>query len=324
LILRGEYSDEGGSGLSRVFVSVKNDSGDNVNNSPIDLSPKDSIFSRIINLVPGVNLITLEAKDNAGNKTSRYETVNYIEPKATKVIGKNGGTVKSPNGVSVVIPQYALLKSKEITITKVDPIDEPEPVNPNVRLLNVAHDFGPDGLTFRKPITITLSYTEANLDIDQNGVNDFDPNKFTIVFWDGETWLNAGKATVDPVKRLVSVSVNHFTIFDIAEYNTTAPSELITYWTHNPVKSQDGSHFFYEIPEGGNVSLAIVDLAGDLVYRLIGKGTYVGAGRYSVGWYGQNVSERFAGAGLYVYVFIYRRTSTGKSTIIRKPIGLLK
>jgi hypothetical protein len=43
-----------------------------------------------------------------------------------------------------------------------------------------------------------------------------------------------------------------------------------------------------------------------------------------VGWRGQNVSERFAGAGLYVYVFTYKDTATGKTTIIRKPVGLLK
>ena len=324
LILRGEYSDEGGSGLSRVFVSVKNDSGDHVNNSPIDLSPKDSVFSRIINLVPGINFISLEARDCAGNTTIRNDTVTYIEPKATEVIGRDGGVIASPNGVKAVIPEDAMLKSGEITITKVLPIDQPDPVDASVKLLNTAHEFGPDGMTFRKPVYITLSYTEADLDIDQDGVNDFDPDKFTIVFWDGETWLNAGNAAVDTVNRLVSVSVNHFTTFDIAERETFAASQLIAYWTHNPVKSSEGSYFNYEIPEAGTVFFAIVDMAGDLVYQLIARGKPVQPGTYSVGWRGQNVAERFSGAGLYVYVFRYTKNSTGKSTIIRKPIGLLK
>ncbi len=325
LILRGTYSDEGGSELDRVFISVKNDSGNHVNNSPIELAPKDSAYSRIITLVPGLNFIAREAQDKAGNKTARHDTITYIEPKATKVVGKNGGTVQSPNGVTVTIPQHALLKSKEITITKVDPIDEPEPVDPNVQLLAVPHEFGPDGLTFRKPITITLSYTDADLDIDQDGVNDFDPSKFTVVFWDGETWLNAGDAKVDLVNRLVSITVNHFTMFDIAEIEQSVSSELIAYWTHNPVKSNNGSNFVYKVPASGTVSLSIIDLAGDLVYQLIAKRTPVTAGNeVPFKWSGANVAERFAGAGLYVYVFTYTNAATGKSTVIRKPIGLLK
>ncbi len=324
LVLRGTYSDSGGSKLSRVFISVKNDSGNHVNNSPIELSPKDSGYSRIINLVPGTNFIALEARDNAGNKAARHDTITYIEPKATKVVGKNGGTVQSPNGVTVYIPQHALLKSKEITITKVDPIDEPEPLSPDVQLLSVPHEFGPDGLTFRKPITITLSYTDADLDVDQDGVNDFDPTKFTIVFWDGETWLNAGNAKVDQVNRLVTVTVNHFTMFDIAQVETSVSSELIGYWTHNPVKSGTGSNFMYKVPSTGTVSLSIIDLAGDLVCKLIPKGTTAYAGReIPFKWSGANVADRFAGAGLYVYVFTYTDLS-GKSTVIRKPIGLLK
>jgi len=324
LIVRGEYSDEGGSGLCRVFASIKNDSGNHVNNSPIDLSPRDSVFSRIINLVPGNNFISLEARDGAGNVTIRIDTVTYIEPKATMVVGKNGGTITSPNGVSAVIPQDALLKTLEITITRVLPIDQPNPIDASVRLLNVAHDFGPDGTTFRKPVTITLSYTEADLDPDQDGVNNLDPSKFIIVFWDGETWLSAGDASVDTVNRLVSVSVNHFTTFDIAQKEVVTATKLIAYWTHNPVKAASGSYFNYDIPHTGHVGLSIIDMAGDLVYQVIANKTSVEPGSYSVGWRGQNVSERFAGAGLYIYVFAYKDAVTGKTTIIRKPIGLLK
>lgn len=325
LIARGEYSDDGGAGLNRVFIAVKNDSGNHVNNSPIEMSPGDSLFSRILNLVTGVNFITIEAADNAGNVTAISDTITYIEPKATKVIEREGGTVTSPNGVQAEIPKDAMLNSTEITITKILPIDQPQPVDKKVKLLNVAHEFGPDGMSFRKPITITLSYTEADLDPDQDGVNDFNPDDFIIVFWDGETWLNAGDATVDTANCLVMVNVNHFTTYDIAEKRAVEINDLVTYWTHNPVKAQDGSYFNYDIPDKGRVGLSIIDMAGDLVYQLIAKDTPVeGGNSYSVGWRGQNVSERFAGAGLYVYVFTYKNSVSGKTTIIRKPVGLLK
>jgi hypothetical protein len=324
LIMRGAYSDEGGSGLSRVMVTIKNDSAANVNNSPIDLSSKDSLFSRILHLVPGKNYLTFEAADNAGNTTTRFDTVTYIEPKATKVVTRDGGAITSPNGVAVTIPKDALLRSTEITITRVLAIDEPKPLNAAIKLLQVPHDFGPDGASFRKPVRVTLSYTEADLDPDQNGVNDFDPSKFIIVFWDGSTWLSAGSASVDTVTKLVSVDVNHFTMFDIAQQETSGVEKLVTYWTHNPVKSSSGSYFNYELPAQGTVSLAIMDMAGDLVYQLIPKNTARATGTYSVGWRGQNVAERFAGAGLYVYLFTYKNSATGDNKIIRKPIGLLK
>ncbi|MBN2035963.1 MAG: hypothetical protein JW768_04405 [Chitinispirillaceae bacterium] len=324
LVMRGAYSDEGGSGLSRVMVTIRNDSAANVNNSPVDLSPDDSVFSRIIHLVPGMNYMAFEAVDNAGNATVRRDTVTYIEPKATKTISRSGGAVTSPNGVAVTVPKDALLGSAEVTITRVLPIDEPKPLSSAVKLLQVPHDFGPDGTSFRKPVRVTLSYTEADLDPDQNGVNDFDPSKFIIVFWDGSTWLAAGAASVDTAHMLVSVEVNHFTMFDIAQKETASIEKLVTYWTRNPVKASSGSYFNYELPEQGTVSLAILDMAGDLVYQLIRKNTSQPPGTYSVGWRGQNVAERFAGAGLYVYLFTYKSSVTGETKIIRKPIGLLQ
>ena len=122
----------------------------------------------------------------------------------------------------------------------------------------------------------------------------------------------------------MSVAVNHFTMFDIAQKESSAIEKLVTYWTHNPVKSSTGSYFNYELPEQGTVSLAIMDMAGDLVYQLIPGNSPRAAGPYTIGWRGQNVAERFAGAGLYVYLFTYKNNVTGENKIIRKPIGLLK
>lgn len=322
LVMKGSYSDPGGAGLAAVFVAVRNDSGKHVNNSPIDLSLSDSLFSRVIHLVPDTNRITLSAADHAGNDTSVTVTVVYLEPKATKVVDAKGGEVESPDGAGVVVPKHALLGPVEITITKVDPIEQPKPLDPDLVLLNVGHDFGPDGAAFRKPVTLTLAYTEADLDKDQDGARDIDPLKLTMVFWDGETWRSAGKAEVDTAERTVSVAVNHFTMYDLAVNNGERPRKLKVYWTHNPVRAGKGSFFTYEIPKEGKVSLRILDLAGDLVYTVIPFETTKEAGSHSEAWYGQNVSERFAGAGLYVYVFTYNDGS--KSTVIRKPVGVLK
>lgn len=325
LVLKARYSDAGGSGLSRVFVTVLNDSGDHVNNSPIELSTEDTMeVSRIVNLVPGVNFVTMTARDHSGNETVVADTVEYREPKATAVLTREGGTLTSPDGAAVEVPKDALLSPVEITITKVLPIDQPKPLDEDLVLLNVAHDFGPDGTVFRKPVTITLPYTEADLDKDQDGEAEIDPTKLAVVFWNGTTWRRVGEPdTIDTVNRLVTVSVNHFTMYDLAVDNGEKPKKLRAYWTQNPVKRSGGAEFAYELPKDGKVSLHILDLAGDVVYRFVNMDGGAGKHEGEVVWTGQNVSGQFAGSGLYVYVFTYVPDGENKPTIIRKPVGLL-
>ena len=324
LIFQGKYTDAGGSGISRATIHVLNDSSKNVNNSPIELSVKDSMFSRIIWLVPGVNYLTLIIKDNSGNEVSKSDTINYTLPKITKVIDRSGGTVQSPDGASVSIPANALLTQHEITIKRVLEVNQPKPLNTNHTLLHVAHEFGPHDLQFRKPATLTLPYTEADIDKNQDGIADIDAEKLIIVFWDGYSWLKAGKTSIDTVNQLVSVSINHFSMFDIAQDNSGPISKLRTYWTKNPIPSNSGSFFNYSLPSDGIVSLFIMDLSGDLVYELIPKNTPLNAGDYSIGWNGQNVANKFTGAGIYIYNFVYINISDNSKTIIKKPIALLK
>lgn len=324
LVMKGTYGDIGGSGLVRVFISVLNDSGEHVNSSPVVLAAEDSAFSRVIELVPGANTIILHAADKAGNADSITGTVVYHEPKSTKVVDRDGATVNNPNGAAVTIGKNALPGATEITIVPVEPIEQRKPLDNTITLLNVAHDFGPDGTVFRKPVKVTLPYTAADLDTDQDGIPDIDQSELTIVFWDGNTWSRVGKATIDSADMLVSVNTNHFTIYDIAIDKSGPVTELMAYWSANPVKHTDGARFVYMLPDAGKVSLEIFDMAGDLVYRFSGMDGRAGAHEGEQVWRGTNVSGRFAGVGLYVYVFKYTNASTKKTKLIRKPIGVLK
>jgi hypothetical protein len=326
VVLKGRYSDAGGSGLSRVFISIVNDTGKHVESSPIELAPADSLFSRVVTLVKGANTIMLHAVDRAGNTDSAVIAVTVYDPKATERIDRAGGTVRGDDGATVSVPKDALLSSVEITIVRVNAIDQPKPLDASMKLLNVCHDFGPDGLTFRKPVVLSLAYNEADLDKDQNKKRDIDPMKLAVVFWDGKTWRTAGVSSVDTVRRTVTVSVNHFTMYDLAEVTAAVPEKVVAYWTANPVKSGSGSYFMYGVPARGTVSLRILDMAGHVVREMIpDKTTAEPANQlYSVAWNGCNVSDRFAGAGLYVYVFKYQNDDTKAITIIRKPVGLLR
>ncbi|MBN1576061.1 MAG: hypothetical protein JW913_05890, partial [Chitinispirillaceae bacterium] len=325
LVMKGNYGDKGSAGLSQVFIAVKNDSGAYVNTAPVVLAPEDSQFSSIVELIPGNNTIVLCAVDRAGNRDSTLGRVVYREPKATKVVSRSGGMVDNPDGASAVIPKDALLKQVEVTIVPVEPVEQRKPLNKTLTLLNVAHDFGPNGTIFRKPVTLTLPYTGADLDQDQDGSSDIDPEKLIVVFWDGGTWRPAGPGSVNADANTVTVEVNHFTIFDLALSTATAPGELVACWSANPVRKGRGAYFTYSVPENGTVSLRIVDMAGDLVCQLLPATTRAQAGPVpgQVAWSGHNTAGRFAGAGLYVYVFAFKPGSGGDTQIIRKPVGLL-
>ncbi|HUI91629.1 MAG TPA: immunoglobulin domain-containing protein [Chitinivibrionales bacterium] len=96
------------------------------------------------------------------------------------------------------------------------------------------------------------------------------------------------------------------------------------YWSENPVSSSRGATLTYQVPDSGEVSLHILDLIGDLVVQLVPKNTRVVPGSFSVVWRGVNSANRFAGAGAYVYVFYFKNGATGKVTVIRKPVFLVK
>ncbi len=322
--VKGGFSDANGSGMAAAILIVLNDSGQHIQNSPLNLPISSASFSRIVPLIEGHNFIYLVALDRAGNADTVKSQINYIVPKVTQLIKTNGGALYNPNGASVLIPGGALNRPMEITIRSADPSEETKPLNPLVKLLGIPMDFGPNHTTFNGPVKVTLAYTDADLDPNQDGTPDIRPEDLTIVFWDGSTWVRAGEAKLDGSHHTLTVEVNHFTLFDLAEDKTLLSPAVVAFWNNNPIRQSHSGVFHYKLPEKGNVSLDILDMAGDLVKGLIPKGSTKNAGEWSWEWNGDNVSGRFAGAGLYIYVFRFEPSSGKSVTLIRKPLGLVQ
>ena len=318
--IAGTFSDSGGSGLAGVILSVRNPDSGHVNSSPEAIPLLDGAFKRLVELVPGRNRITLMGTDRAGNSDTLEADLNYVVPKASKIVPASGGEVQAADRSGVSIPTGAMDAAHEITILPADARLEPKPIDAGVRLVGVPHEFGPDGMVYAKPVKLTLGYTAADLDRDQDGKPDFSEDRLTIVFWNGRTWLKAGDAAIDKINRTVSVAVNHFTLFDIAEVTTAAPAAVVGYWDRNPVPGQ--AEFIYQVPKPGTVSLTLLDMAGDVAKQLIAPGTRV-ASSGSVRWDGSNTVGRFSGAGLYIYVFRYKSDDGTSEKLIRKPVGLI-
>ncbi len=320
ILMQGQFSDLGGAAMKSLEIVVRNDSGNHVNNSPEAIPLIDGKFRRIIELVPGKNFINLLGMDRAGNVDTVSATVTYMVPKETKIISSQGGSVFGADGSGVSVPAGVLSQAKEISVKVVDSHLESKPLDQKVKLVGVPHEFGPDGIVFSSPVTVTLSYTDADLDRNQDGILDFDKSKLTIVFWSGTTWIKAGDSQMNLTNHTLSVAVNHFTIFDIAEDQSVAPSNLIAFWDRNPIPGN--SEFIFKVPKSGKVSLHILDMSGDVVKTLIQPATRVSESG-SIRWDGSNVRGLFAGAGLYVYVFKYASDDGKTDKLIRKPVGLI-
>lgn len=317
------------SGVDHLTLSIVNDSGKAVNNSPEQIQLLNGEFSRLVELVPGRNHLRIAAVDKAGNSDTLASMVEYVLPVVTQRVGVEGDSLVSPDGAKLIVPAKALFSSTELTMKVVDPLAETKPEQDNLVLLGVPREFGPHGIQFRKPVTLTLVYTDLDLDRNQDGKADLDPSKLQMVYWDGQSWIKAGAPKVDTLARTVSITTNHFSLYDLA-VDTSAiveRKEINAYWTRNPVKKDQAGSFVIEYPTAengdGTISLSILDLAGDLVLSLIPANTKVADAPTTPSWNGMNAAGAFAGAGLYVYVMDYKG-SNGTKKLIRKPIAVLR
>jgi len=106
------------------------------------------------------------------------------------------GGVVSVLDVSLEVPPMALERNTQISI------DIPDP---NL----FVYDFGPDGLQFQKPATITISYDYADL-------TNIDQSKIRLAWWDenAQQWIDQ-PCTIDPIAKKVIGPINHFSAYGL-------------------------------------------------------------------------------------------------------------
>ncbi|MBL8028849.1 MAG: hypothetical protein JNL74_20660, partial [Fibrobacteres bacterium] len=288
--------------------------------SPMTIPATDTLLIRTVKLREGVNFISATVTDKAGNSSSATSRLTFVPPKVISTVGSAGGKVINPNGTSIDIPAGALFEPAAITIIRIERNELPEPEKSGIHLIGPAYVFGPDGLIFKKDVTISFSYTKADLDPDRDGMSNYAAESLAVYFLENGKWIIAGDAVTDTLSKLVQVQANHFTIYAIGT-RAEAPMKTKSYWTKNPILRTEQSSFVYELPEGGSVSLSIFDAAGDLVRILIPENTNRASGSYSVKWDGANSSNRYCGTGLYFYLF--KAVTPSETTRIKKPVAII-
>ncbi|MFC2007134.1 hypothetical protein ACFLVB_00825 [Chloroflexota bacterium] len=132
----------------------------------------------------------------------------------------NDYTVKAPD-----IPFHLTIKKGTIALTKfgvrlhsiiIIETKEPPAPPPNVNIVGLVYDIGPDGATFDPPITVTFTYDPSAVPASSNLI---------IAFWDEATgeWAKLENIVVDPSTNTISGDVSHFTSFAIIAVAAPTP-----------------------------------------------------------------------------------------------------
>ena len=122
-------------------------------------------------------------------------------------IGTDGGTVASSDGkVKIVIPSGALNQDTGITVAPVS--------NQPSGNIGTAYEVGPDGTTFNKPVTISITYDEASI---PSGVSESDIKLGTVT---NNKWEVITDSIVNTVSNTISGSITRLSTYGIVAVNT--------------------------------------------------------------------------------------------------------
>jgi hypothetical protein len=121
----------------------------------------------------------------------------------------SGTVVTIPTATTINFPDGEVQQIQ--VLTPVNPV-EPIQLPPEVEAIPVLRDFGPDGTTFNPAITVTITYTDAEiLGLNENALRVFRFNPVSGVYDDEVT----EGIVRDPANNRISFSVDHFSVYGL-------------------------------------------------------------------------------------------------------------
>jgi hypothetical protein len=134
-------------------------------------------------------------------------------PAVSKAIGTNGGTISSADGkISINIPQGAISDNQTITV---------QPITNKLESgLGKAYRITPHIPHFNKPVTITFSYTQAD-------IVGTAPEVFAIGYQNtAGGWLYKKNVQLNKVNKTISITTTHFSDWALFEKILLTPEEV--------------------------------------------------------------------------------------------------
>ncbi len=182
--------------------------------------------------------------DTGGNESVKSSASSAVTPSASSVSagggggGGGGGATGVTNVFDIITPKGRLTESVtaesddgevELFMAKntislnekgqpmrriiMRAMEEPPESPADSKIIGLAYDFTPDGVTFDTPATLTFTY-EPSL-IPEGVVEE----NLVIAMWDEEAgeWVNL-VSTVDPSTHTITAQISHFTVFTVLAY----------------------------------------------------------------------------------------------------------
>jgi len=150
-------------------------------------------------------------------------------------IDQSGGTLNSDDGLALLdVPSGALESEQTLTITKSE-------TYPSGVITDTVYTFGPNGLVFQSPVTLTIQYAEENL---SEGMSE--QSLWLAELVDG-SWRRIGDSLVDGDANTVTANVNGFSSFGIGGGNELVDVSTTVYIVDNIESDRDDQ--FTELSE---------------------------------------------------------------------------
>jgi hypothetical protein len=228
-----------------------------------------------------------------------------IDTNNATTIGQQGGVVTDPNtGIEMEIPAEALEDSVTITISQVDDLP---PLPEGLEGLAAAVHFGPDGLQFQIPISVSIPFTQA--DLDSAGITD--PGDFHIYYFHTSTgeWIELTIVNVDLINMCVFVTVEQFCYLTIGQSTQSDVDDPIRqqgtpdqfHLSQNyPNPFNPETQISYFVPQSCHVILSVFNTNGRMIKQLVNGQVPVGS--HQIVWDATDTLGNKVTSGMYLVI----------------------
>lgn len=246
-----------------------------------------------------------------------------VPPSARQRVDRSrGGRLKRLDNAAVTVPAAALPESLELSITH--PPDETAretaAQEKKLGLASLPVAFGPEGATFNRPVTITLSY-DASL-VKTQGLKE---SGLAVQYWNPRllAW-EALSSRVDPIAKTVSAEVLHFSVYQVLGPGGIGVLALESdlgfkslYAFPSPIRGPGAVTFRVQPGLADTVAVRVYDVSGRKIHE---SASFVDRGAFDDG---NGLGPQFtyehnwdvSGVGSGVYAFVVTAKKAGQSDV---------